>query len=154
MHTPNPIYVGSVPVVTVLYSIMNEGLFATSTPSHTSNRPTNTVFSCELSIINSDNTLSDTNKNVENKKSKKAMNNKSKKTQQNERKSQPILTVVRNQEIYKEMDTSTTSQETKALRKKIKQFEEKTPESELPTTIDLNEERRLMTYQQQLIIMW
>ena len=28
MCTPNPIYVGSVPVVTVPYSIMNEGLFA------------------------------------------------------------------------------------------------------------------------------
>ena len=64
-HTPNPIYVGSVPVVTVPYSIMNEGLFATSTPSHTSNRPTNTVFSCGLSPINSDNTTTDTNISVE-----------------------------------------------------------------------------------------
>ena len=31
-HTVNPIYVGSVPIVTVPYSIMNQGLFATSTP--------------------------------------------------------------------------------------------------------------------------
>ena len=45
--------------------------------------------------------------------------------------------------MYKdlEMDTSTTSQETKALREKIKKFEEKTPDSELSTTIDLNEEK-------------
>ena len=143
-HTPNPIYVGSVPVVTVPYSIMNEGLFATSTPSHTSNRPTNTVFSCGLSPINSDNTLSDTNRNVENKKWKKASNNKSKRTKQNERKSQPNLTVVKNQDMYKdlEMDTSTTSQKTKALREKIKKFKEKTPDSELSTTIDLNEEKK------------
>ena len=47
-RTSNPIYIGSVQVVTVPYSIMNEGLFATSTPSHTSNRPTNTVFSCGI----------------------------------------------------------------------------------------------------------
>ena len=143
MHTPNPIYVGSVPVVTVPYPIMNEGLFATSTPSRTSNRPTNTVFSCGLSSINSDNTLTDTNINVEHKKRKKASNNKSKKTKQNARKSQPNLTAVRNQEMYKdlEMDTSTTSQETKALREKIKKFEEKTPDSELSTTIDPNEEK-------------
>ena len=78
--TPNRIYVGSVPVVTVPYSIMNESLFTTSTPSRTSNRPTNTVFSCGLSPINSDNTLTDTNINIENKKRKKASNNKSKKT--------------------------------------------------------------------------
>ena len=68
---PNPIYVGSVPVVTVPYSIMNEGLFTTTTPSHTSYRPTNTVFSCGLSPIISDNRLSDTNNNVGNKKRKK-----------------------------------------------------------------------------------
>ena len=67
MRTDFPIHVGSVPVVTVPYSIMNEILFATSTPSRTSNRPTNTVFSCALSPINSDNTLRATNKNVENK---------------------------------------------------------------------------------------
>ena len=69
--TANHIYVGSVPVVTVPYSIMNEGLFTTSTPSCTSNRPTNTVFSCGLSPINSDNTTADTNKSVENKRRKK-----------------------------------------------------------------------------------
>ena len=96
IRTPNPIYVGSVPVVTVPYSIMNEGLFTTSTPSHTSNRPTNTVFSCGLSPINSDNTTTDTNISVENKRRKKALNNKSKKTKQNARKSQPNLTAVRN----------------------------------------------------------
>ena len=38
------------------------------------------------------------------------------------------------------MDTSTTSQETKALREKIKKFEEKTPDSEMSTTINPNEE--------------
>ena len=65
--TDFPIHVGSVPVVTVPYSIMNEDLFATSTPSRTSNRPTNTVFSCALSPINSDNALRATNKNVGNK---------------------------------------------------------------------------------------
>ena len=115
----------------------------TSTPSCTSNRPTNTVFSCGLSPINSDNT-SDTNRNVENNKRKKASNNKSKKTKQNEKKSQPNLTAVRNQEMYKDLetDTSTTSQEMKAFREKIKKFEEKTPDSELSTTIDLNEEKK------------
>ena len=143
MRTPNPIYVGSVPVVTVPYSIMNEGLFATSTPSHTCNRPTYTVFTCGWSPINSDNTTSDTNISVENKRRKKTSNNKSKKTKENARKSQPIMTVVRNQEMHKGlgMDTSTTSQETKALREKIKKFEEKTPDSQLSTTIDPNEEK-------------
>ena len=142
-RTPNPIYVGSVPVVTVPYSIMNEGLFATSTPSRTSNRPTNTVFSCGLSPINSDKTTSDTNITVENKRRKKMLNNKSKKTKENVRKSHPIMTVVRNQEMHKDLgtDTSTTSQETKALREKIKKFEEKTPDSQLSTTIDPNEEK-------------
>ena len=53
-RSPNPIYVGSVPIVTVPYSIMHQGLFTTSTPSRTSNRPTNSVFSCGLSPINSD----------------------------------------------------------------------------------------------------
>ena len=124
---------------------MNEGLFATSTPSHTSNRPTNTVFSCGLSPINSDNTTTDTNISVENKRRKKTSNNKSKKTKVNARKSQPIMTAVRNQEMemYKDlgMDTSTTSQETKALREKKKKFEEKTPDSQLSTTIDPNEEK-------------
>ena len=122
---------------------MSEGLFATSTPSRTSNRPTNTVFSCGLSPINSDNTTTDTNISVENKRRKKASNNKSKKTKQNARKSQPNLTVARNQEMHKDLgtDTSTTSQETKALREKIKKFEEKTPDSELSTTIDPNEEK-------------
>ena len=86
MRTPNPIYVGSVPVVTVPYSIMNEGLFTTSTPSHTSNRPTNTVFSCGLSPINSDNTTTDTDISVENKRRKKTSNTKSKKTKENARK--------------------------------------------------------------------
>ena len=38
-------------------------------------------------------------------------------------------------------DTSATSQETKALREKIKKFEEKTPDSQLSTTIDPNEEK-------------
>ena len=75
---------------------------------HPSNRPTNTVFSCGLSPINSDNTLSYTNINVVNKKRKKASNNKSKKTKQNERKSQPNLTVVRNQEMYKDLQTDTS----------------------------------------------
>ena len=142
-HTPNPIYVGSVPVVTVPYSIMNESLFTTSTPSRTSNRPTNTVFSCGLSPINSDKTTSDTNITVENKRRKKTLNNKSKKTKENARKSQPIMTAVRNQEMHKDLgtDTSTTSQEMKALREKIKKFEEKTPDSQLSTTIDLNEEK-------------
>ena len=37
-------------------------------------------------------------------------------------------------------DTSTTSQETKALGEKIKKFKEKTPDSEMSTTIDPNEE--------------
>ena len=94
-----------------------------------------------LSPINSDNTLSDTNRNVENKKRKKASNNKSKKTK-NARKSQPNLTAVRNQEMYKdfETDTSTTSQETKALREKFKKFKE-TLDSEHSTTIDPNEEK-------------
>ena len=143
MCTPNPIYVGSVPIVTVPYSIMNEGLFTTSRPSCTSNRPTNTVFSCGLSPINSDKSLTDTNINVESNKRKKASNSKSKKTKQNARRSQPNLTVVRNQEMYKdlEMDTSITSQETKVLREKIKKFKEKTPDSELSTTIDPNEEK-------------
>ena len=137
-HTPNPIYVGSVPVV-----IMNEGLFATSTPSCTSNRPTNTVFSCGLSPINSDDTTTDTNVSVDNKRRKKTSNTKGKKTKENARKSQPNITVVRNQEMNKDlgMDTSTTSQETKALREKIKKFEEKTPDSEMSTTIDPNEEK-------------
>ena len=142
-RTPDPIYVGSVPVVTVTYSIMNEGLFATSTPSHTSNRPTNTVFSCGLSPINSDNTTTDTNISVENKRRKETSNTKSKKTKENARKSKPIMTAVRNQEMNKDLgtDTSTTSQETKALREKIKKFEEKTPDSQLSTTIDPNEEK-------------
>ena len=142
-RTPNPIYVGSVPVVTVPYSIMNEGLFATSTPSCTSNIPTNTVFSCGLSPINSDNTTTDTNISVENKRRKKMLNNKSKKTKENTRKSQPIMTAVRNQEMNKDLgtDTSTTSQEMKALREKIKKFKEKTPDSQLSTTIDPNEEK-------------
>ena len=140
--SPNPIYVGSVPIVTVPYSIMHQGLFATSTPSHTSNRPTNTVFSCGLSPINSDNTTTDTNISLENKRRKKASNTKSNKTKDNARKSQPIMTVVRNQEMNKDLstDTSTTSQEIKALREKIKKFKEKTPDSQLSTTIDLNEE--------------
>ena len=38
-------------------------------------------------------------------------------------------------------DTSTTSQEMKTLREKIKKFEEKTPDSELSITIDPNEEK-------------
>ena len=101
-RTPNPIYVGSVPVVTVPYLIMNEGLFATSTPSCTSNRPTNTFFSCGLSPINSDNTTTDTNISVENKRRNKTSNTKSKKTKENARKSQPIMTVVRNQEMNKD----------------------------------------------------
>ena len=145
MCTPNPIYVGSVPVVTVPYSIMNEDLFTTSTPSHTSNRPTNTVFSCGLSPINSDNTTTDTNISVENKRRKKMSNTKSKKTKESGRKSQPIMTAVRNQEMNKDLgtDTSTTSQEMKALREKIKKFEEKTPESQLSTTIDPNEEKNV-----------
>ena len=140
--SPNPIYVGSVPIVTVLYSIMNQGLFTTSTPSRTSNRPTNTVFSCGLSPINSDNTTTDTNTSLENKRRKKASNTKSNKTKDNARKSQPIMTMVRNQEMNKDLstDTSTTSQEMKALREKIKKFEEKTQDSQLSTTIDLNEE--------------
>ena len=119
MHTANPVYVGSVPVVTVSYSIMNEGLFAMSTPSCTSNRPTNTVFSCGLSPINSDNTTTDTNKSVENKRRKKMLI--TKKTKDNARKSQPVITAVRNQEINKDLgtDTSTTSQEMKALRCKV-----------------------------------
>ena len=37
-------------------------------------------------------------------------------------------------------DTSTTSQETKALREKIRKFEEKKPDSQMSTTIDPNEE--------------
>ena len=141
-RSPNPIYVGSVPIVTVPYSIMNQGLFATSTPSCTSNRPTNNVFSCGLSPINSDNTTTYTNISLENKRRKKALNTKSKKTKDNARKSQPIMTVVRNQEMNKDLstDTSTTSQEMKALREKIKKFEEKTPDSQLSTTIDPNEE--------------
>ena len=106
-RTPNPIYVGSVPVVTVPFSIMNEGLFATSTPSRTSNRPTNTVFSCGLSPINSDKTTSDTNITVENKRRKKMSNNKSKKTKENARKSQPIMTAVRNQEMHKDLGMDT-----------------------------------------------
>ena len=123
MRSPNPIYVGSVPVVTVPYSIMNQGLFATSTPSCTSNRPTYTVFSCGLSPINSDNTT-DTNISLENKRKNKASNTKSKKTEDNARKSQPIMTVVRNQEMNKDLstDTSTTSQEMKSLREKIKKL--------------------------------
>ena len=143
--TPNPIYVGSVPVVTVPYSIMNEDLFTTSTPSRTSNRPTNTVFSCGLSPINSDNTTTDTNISVENKRRKKTSNTKSKKTKESGRKSQTIMTAVRNQEMNKDLgtDTSTTSQETKALREKIKKFEEKTPDSQLSTTIDPNEEKNV-----------
>ena len=142
MRSPNLIYVGSVPIVTVPYSIMHQGLFATSTPSRTSNRPTNTVFSCGLSPINSDNTTTDTNISLENKRRKKASNTKSNKTKDNARKSQPIMTAVRNQEMNKDLstDTSTTSQETKALREKIKKFEEKTPDSQLSTTIDPNEE--------------
>ena len=72
---------------------MNEGLFATSTPSRTSNRPTNTIFSCALSPINSDNRGSDTNNNVGNKKRKRMSNNKSKKVKEKERKSQPVWTV-------------------------------------------------------------
>ena len=141
-RTANPIYVGSVPVVTVPYSIMNDGLFATSTPSRTSNRPTNTVFSCGLSPINSDNAATDTNISVENKRRKKTLNTKSKKTKDNARKSQPVITAVRNQQMNKDLgtDTSTTSQEMKALREKIKKFEEKTPDSEMSTTIDPNEE--------------
>ena len=53
------------------------------------------------------------------------------------------MTAVRNQEMNKDlgMDTSTTSQETKALREKIKKFEEKTPDSQLSITIDLKEEK-------------
>ena len=45
--------------------------------------------------------------------------------------------------MYKDLetDTSTTSQEMKALREKIKKFEEKTLDSELSTTIDPNEEK-------------
>ena len=142
MRSPNPIYVGSVPIVTVPYSIMNQGLFATSTPSCTSNRPTNTVFSCGLSPINSDNTTTDTNISLENKRRKKASNTKSNKTKDNARKSQPIMTAVRNQEMNKDLSTgtSTTSQETKTLREKIKKFKEKTPDSQLSTTIDPNEE--------------
>ena len=141
-RSPNPIYVGSVPVVTVPYSIMHQGWFATSTPSRTSNRPTNSVFSCGLSPINSDNTTTDINISLENKRRKTASNTKSNKTKDNARKSQPIMTVVRNQEMNKDLstDTSATSQETKALREKIKKFEEKTPDSQLSTTIDLNEE--------------
>ena len=141
-RTAKPIYVGSVPVVTVPYSIMNEGLFATSTPSHTSDRPTNTVFRCGLSPINSDNTTNDTNKSIENKRRKKTSNTKSKKTKDNAQKSQPVIKAVRNQEINKDLgtDTSTTSQEMKALRETIRKFEEKTPESEMSTTIDPNEE--------------
>ena len=52
------------------------------------------------------------------------------------------MTAVRNQEMNKDLstDTSTTSQKTKALREKIKKFEEKTPDSQLSTTIDPNEE--------------
>ena len=142
-RSPNPIYVGSVPIVTVPYSIMHQGLFKTSTPSRTSNRPTNTVFSCGLSPINSDNTTTDTIISLENKRRKKESNTKSNKTKKdNARKSQPIMTAVRNQEMNKNLstNTSTTSQETKALREKIKKFEEKTPDSQLSTTIDPNEE--------------
>ena len=130
-HSPNPIYVGSVPIVSVPYSIMHQGLFATSTPSCTSNRPTNSVFSCGLSPINSDNTTTDSNISLENKRRKTASITKSNKTKDNARKSQPIMTVVRNQEMNKDLstDTSTTSQETKALREKIKKFKEKTPDS-------------------------
>ena len=148
-------YVSSIPVVTVPYSIMNEGLFVTSTPSRTSNRPTNTVFSCGLSPINSDTRVNDTNNNVGNKKRKKASNNKSKTVTKNERKSQSVWTAVRNQEMYKESgtETLTTSHETKVLREKIKKFEENTSEntasnvqstkdSELSTTIDPNEEKK------------
>ena len=53
------------------------------------------------------------------------------------------MTAVRNQEMNKDLgtDTSTTSQEMKALREKIKKFEEKTPDSQLSTTIDPNEEK-------------
>ena len=143
MRSPDPIYVGSVPIVTVPYSIMHQGLFATSTPSCTSNRPTNSVFSCGLSPINSDNTTIDSNISLENKRRKTASNTKSNKTKKdNARKSQPIMTAVRNQEMNKDLstDTSTTSQETKALREKIKEFKEKTPDSQLSTTIDPNEE--------------
>ena len=57
--------------------------------------------------------------------------------------------VVRNQEMYKEggTDTSTTSQETKMLRQQIKKFEENTLEktetnSQLSTTIDPNENKK------------
>ena len=135
---------------------MNESLFTTSTPSCTSNRPTNTVFSCALSPINSDNRLNDTNKNVGNKKRKKSSDQKSMREKKNERKSQPIWTAVRNQKRYKDIgtDTSTTSQEMKNLRQEIKKFEEmtfeKTPtnsentkDSELSTTIDPNEEKKV-----------
>ena len=66
MRSPNPIYVGSVPIVTMPYSIMHQGLFTTSTPSRTSNRPTNSVFSCGLSPINSDNTTTDSYISLEN----------------------------------------------------------------------------------------
>ena len=66
-----------------------------------------------------------------------------------ERKSQPVWTVVRNQEMYKEggTDTLTTSQETKMLRQQIKKFEENTLEktetnSQLSTTIDPNENKK------------
>ena len=147
--TDHPIYVGSVPVVTVPYSIMNEGLFATSTPSCTSNRPTNTVFSCALSPINSDNTLSATNKNVGNKRRKKCVDKKMMTDKKHERKSQPVWTAVRNQEMYKKVgtDTSTTSQETKMLRQQIKKFEENTLDktetnSQLSTTVDPNENKK------------
>ena len=143
-HTVNPIYVGSVPVVTVPYSIMNEGLFAMSTPSRTSNRPTNTVFSCGLSPINSDKSTTDTNKCLENKRRKKTSNTKSKKSKDNAHKSQPVITVVRNQKMNKDKgtDTSTTSQEMKDFRKTIKKFEEKTPDSAMSTTSDPNEEMK------------
>ena len=85
-----PIHVGSVPVVTVLYSIMNEGLFATSTPAHTSNRPTNTVFSCALSPINFDSMVRSTNKNVGNKRRKKSTNKRVKTDKKSEKNHSPF----------------------------------------------------------------
>ena len=148
-RTNFPIHVGSVPVVTVPYSIMNEGLFATSTPARTSNRPTNTVFSCALSPINSDSTVRTTNQNVGNKRRKKSTDNRVKTEKTSKRKSQPVWTAVRNQEMYKEgrTDTSTTSEETKILRQQIKKIEEDTLDttetnSQLSTTIDPNEEKK------------
>ena len=144
-----PIHVGSEPVVTVPYSIMNEGLFATSTPARTANRPTNMVFSCALSPINSDSTVRGTNQIVGNKRRKKSTDIRLKPDKKSDRKSQPVWTAVRNQEMFKEQgtDTSTTSEETKMLREKIKKFEESTLDqtesnSKLSTTIDPNEEKK------------